>query len=156
MRKSIFVMLPITFILFSNLEAQAQEVESLNDRPYLALIKGDTANSCSFISADLLQRTADIVQALVFVRPGDSLEQVRYKMRFVPDEPNTTNTLQWKALAGGNYTEAIVNLRNNTAQSRTFAMAINYNQPNERRCQWEVRDPQQEIRFNPPTSPIQQ
>ncbi|BAZ66676.1 MAG: hypothetical protein KME28_10065 [Pelatocladus maniniholoensis HA4357-MV3] len=154
MRKSIFLILPVTFILFSKLDAQAQQVESLIDRPYLALVKGDTANSCSFISADLLQRTADIVQALVFVRPGDSLEEVRYKMRFVPDQPNATNTLQWTAVAGGNYTEAIVNLRNNSAQSRSFTMAINYNQPNERRCEWQVRDPQQEIPLNSPTSPL--
>jgi hypothetical protein len=156
MRKAVFLILPITLILSSNLGVQAQQVESLGDRPYLALVKGDTPNSCSFISADLLERAADIVKGLVFVRPDDSLERVRYKMRFVPDQPNATNVLQWTALAGGNYTQAIVNLRNNEVQSRNFIMAINYKQPNERRCQWEVREPQQEILLNSPTSPLGQ
>jgi hypothetical protein len=77
-------------------------------------------------------------------------------MRFVPDQPNATNMLQWTAVAGGNYTQAIVNLRNNSVQSRNFTMGINYNQPNERRCQWEVREPRQEILLDFPTSPLDQ
>ncbi|MER3492941.1 MAG: hypothetical protein C4323_11755 [Mastigocladus sp. ERB_26_2] len=160
MRKTVFLILPITLIFSSNFGAQAQQVESLRDRPYLALVKGDTPNSCSFISADLLERSADIVQGLLFVRSGsnlgDSLERVRYKIHFIPDQPNAINVLQWTAVAGGNYTQAIVTLRDNKVQSRNFTMAINYNQPNERRCQWEVREPQQEILLNSPTSPLDQ
>lgn len=151
MRKAVFLILPITLILFSNQRVQSQQAESSFDRPYLALVKGDTANSCSFISADLLERTADIVDDLLFVRPGDPPEWVRYKMRFVPDQ-SSGNALQWTGLAGGNYIKAVVNFRNNSVQSRSFTMAINYNQPNQKLCQWEVRETQQAIKLNSPTS----
>lgn len=50
--------------IFSPPEAQAQQVESSIDRPSLVLVKGDTSNSCSFVSTDVLERTADIVQGL--------------------------------------------------------------------------------------------
>ncbi len=156
MRKAIFLILPITFILFPSLRAQSQPVESSTDRPYLALVKGDTSNSCSFISADVLVRAADIVQGLLFVRPGDSPDQVEYKMRFPPERSDAGDALQWTASAGGNYTRAVVNFRDNRAQSRTFTMAINYNQPDEKRCQWEVRDPQQGTQPNSPASPLGQ
>jgi hypothetical protein len=105
MRKAILLILPITLILFPNQRTQAQRVESSFDRPYLALVKGDTPNSCSFISGDLLERTADIVQDLLFVRSGDSPQQVSYQVRFASDQPYTGNALQWTALAGGNYSE---------------------------------------------------
>ncbi|ARV59965.1 hypothetical protein BZZ01_16240 [Nostocales cyanobacterium HT-58-2] len=156
MRKAIFLILPITLILFSSHRAQAQRVESSFERPYLALVKGDVPNNCSFISADLLDRAADIVQDLEFVRSGDSPEQVRYKVRFIPDQPYGGNTLQWTAIAGGNYTKSVVNFRDNSVQSRTFTMAINYNQPNEKRCQWEIREIQQGIQPTSPTPPLGQ
>jgi hypothetical protein len=156
MRKAVFLILPIILILFPNFRAQAQRVESSFERPYLALVKGDTPNSCSFISTDLLERAADIVQGLLFVRPDDSPEWVSYKVRLIPDQPYARNTLQWTALAGGNYTKAVVNFRNNIVQDRTFTMAINYNQPNEKRCQWEVREAQQRIQSNSPASPVGQ
>lgn len=163
MKKAVFLILPITLIFFSHQKAQAQPVETSTDRPYLTLVKGDTPNSCSFISADLLERAANIVQNLLFVRSGDSLEEVKYKMRFLPDRSTTNNALQWTALAGGNYTNAIVNLRDNRAQSRTFTMAINYNQPNQKQCQWVVQEPQQQaqqpeqqMQFNAPASSLNQ
>lgn len=156
MRKAIFLILPIILILFPELGAQAQPVESSGDRPYLALVKGDTPNSCSFISTDVLTRTADIVQGLLFVRPGDSPDQVEYKMRFPPEQPYASNALQWTASAGGNYIRAVVDFSNNRVQSRNFTMAIDHNQPNEKRCQWEVREPQQEIQPNSPASPLGQ
>jgi len=156
MRTAIFLILPTTLILFPNFGAQAQQVESSIDRPYLVLVKGDTPNSCSFISTDILERSADIVQGLLFVRPGDSPDQVENKMRFPPEQPYTGNALQWTASAGGNYTRAVVNFGDNRTQSRTFTMAINYNQPNEKSCQWEVRDPQQGAQPNSPALPLGQ
>jgi hypothetical protein len=65
MRKAVFLILPITLIFSSNFGVQAQQIDSLVDRPYLALVKGDAPNNCSFISADLLERVADIVKGLV-------------------------------------------------------------------------------------------
>ncbi|NMG18410.1 hypothetical protein [Brasilonema bromeliae] len=153
MRKAVFLILPITLILFPSQRAQSQRVESSFDRPYLALVKGDTPNSCSFISGDFLERAADIVQDLLFVRPGDSPQQVSYEVRFVPDQPYARDALQWTALAEGNYTKAIVNFRDNRAQERIFTMAINYNQPNEKLCQWAVREPQQGTQSQSPASP---
>ena len=156
MRTTIFLLLPITLTLLPNWEAQAQPVETSTDRPYLALVQGDTPNSCSFISAALLDRASDTVADLEFVNPGDPPDQVRSKVRSIPDQASAGDTLQWTAQAGGNYTRAVVSFRNNRAQSRTFTMAINYNQPNEKRCEWEVREPQQRVQSNPSASPLGQ
>lgn len=144
MKKTISLILSIPLIFLLGNKAQAQPVQSANDRPYLALVKGDDGNnSCSFISADLLERTADVVRGLLFITPQDSREQVLNKMRFAPDQYNSANALQWTALAQTNYTKAAVSFDNKGVQRRTFTMAINYNQPNQRECQWEVRIPQQ-------------
>lgn len=156
MRTAAFLLLPITLILLPNFEAQAQPVESSIDRPYLALVTGDTPNSCSFISADVLERSASIVGDLLFVNPGDSPNLVKSKVRFPNDPVDAADIMQWTATAGGNYTRAVVNFRDNRVQSRTFTMATNYNQPNEKRCEWEVRDPQQRVQSNPPASPLGQ
>ncbi|GAA6617030.1 hypothetical protein [Scytonema sp. NUACC26] len=154
MKKAIFLILPMTLMVCSNLKVQAQRVDSSRERAYLALVKGDTPNSCSFMSADYLERVSDIVQDLLFVRPDDSPEWVRYKVRFTPDRDYARNALEWTAFAGGNYIKAVVDFRNNSVQSRTFTMAINYNQPNERRCQWLVREVGQEIQSNSSTSSL--
>ncbi|GAB1540520.1 hypothetical protein NUACC21_31890 [Scytonema sp. NUACC21] len=156
MRKALFLILPITLTLFPNFGAQAQRVDYSGEPAYLALVKGDTPNNCSFISADYLERVADIVEDLLFVRPGDSPEWVRNKVRFIPDQDDGRNALEWTALAGGNYTKAVVNFRDNSVRSRTFTMAINYNRPNEKRCQWEVREVQQNIQSSSPTSSLGQ
>lgn len=145
MKKAISLILSIPLIFLLGDKGQAQPVQSTTDRPYLALIKGDNnSNSCSFMSADLLERTADVVQGLLFITPQDSRDQVLYKMRFVPDQNNSANDLQWTALAQSNYTKATVSFGNNLVQRRTFTMATNYNQSNQRECQWEVRIPQQQ------------
>ncbi len=151
MKTAIFLILPITLIFFPSLRAQTQAVESSIDRPYLALITGDTPNSCSFISAAVLERAATIVGDLLFVNPGDSPDLARSKVRFSPDRIDASDALQWTATAGGNYTRAVVNFRDNRVQERTFTMATNYNQPNEKRCEWQVRDPQQRTQLNSPT-----
>ncbi|MUG98819.1 hypothetical protein F7734_43615 [Scytonema sp. UIC 10036] len=156
MKKAIFLILPMTLMVFPNFKVQAQRVDSSEQPAYLALVKGDTPNSCSFMSADYLERVSDIVEDLLFVRPDDSPEWVRYKVRFTPDREYARNALEWTGLAGGNYTKAVVNFRNNSVQSRTFTMAINYNQPNERQCQWEVREARQGIQPNSSTSSLNQ
>ena len=143
-----YLLLTAILIFFPKLEAQAQQVESSTDRPFLALVKGDTPNSCSFVSPDVLERTADIVQGLLFVQLRDSPDSVESKMRFTPDQPYKDGVLQWTAIAQGNYTKAVVNFGDNGATSRTFTMATNYNQPNEKRCQWEVQEPQQNTEEN--------
>lgn len=144
MKTTYFLLLASILSFLPNLEAPAQQVETSTDRPFLVLVQGDTANSCSFISADLLTRAADVVQSLLFVQPGDSPDAVESKMRFVPDQPLTDGRLQWTASSRGNYTNAVVNFRDNRADTRTFTMAVNYNQPNEKRCQWRVQEPLEE------------
>jgi hypothetical protein len=89
-----------------------------------------------------LERSADIAQGLLFVRSGDSPDQVKYKMRFVPDGAYANNTLQWTAIAGKNYTRADVSFDNNRVANRSFTMAVNYEQPEQKQCRWEVREPQ--------------
>lgn len=148
MRTVHYLLMTTILIFFPNLEAQAQQVESSTDRPFLVLVKGDTPNSCSFVAPDILERTADIVQGLLFVQLGDSPDSVESKMRFTPDQPYKDGVLQWTAIAQGNYTKAVVNFRDNSAASRTFTMATNYNQPDEKRCQWEVQEPQQNTEEN--------
>lgn len=143
-----YLILTTILIFFPNLAAQAQQVESSSDRAFLVLVKGDTPNSCSFVSPDVLERTADIVQGLLFVQLGDSPDSVESKMRFTPDQPYKDSILQWTAIAQGNYTQAVVNFRDNGVASRTFTMATNYNQPDEKRCQWEVKEPQQNTEEN--------
>jgi hypothetical protein len=71
-------------------------------------------------------------------------------MRFVPDEAYANNTLRWTAIAGHNYTQAVVNFKDNRVASRSFTMAVNYQQPEQKQCRWEVREPQ------PATQTIQQ
>ena len=152
MKKAISLILSIPLIFFFDNKVQAQPVESSYDRTKLVLVKGDNNNSCSFISADLLERAADIVQGLLSVTPLDNEQQVRYKMRFAPDQPNAHNPLEWTALAQRNYTKAVVYFGNNAVTRRTFTMAINYNQPNQKQCLWEVRQPSQRLEANPPVS----
>lgn len=156
MRIAIFPILSIALIFSPSLRAQAQPVESSIDRPQLVLVTGDTPNSCSFINADVLERGASIVGDLLFINSEDSLDQVRSKVRFAPDSVNAANTLQWTATAGGNYTRAVVNFQDNRVQQRTFTMATNYNQPNEKRCEWRVEDPQQRNQPNASTSTLGQ
>lgn len=151
MKTAIFSILSITLI-FSPSLAQAQPVESSIDRPRLVLVTGDTPNSCSFIRADVLERGAAIVGDLLFIDPEDTPEQVRSKVRFAPDSV-AGDALQWTATAGGNYTRAVVNFGDNRVQQRTFTMASNYNQPDEKRCEWQVEDPQQRTQPNSSTSP---
>lgn len=151
MRAAIFLLIPTTLVVTANFGAQAQEVETTIDRPFLTLVQGDEPKSCSFISPDILERSADLVQSLFFVQQGDSPDQVQYKMRFVPDQPYAGETLQWTAVAGQNYTRAAVNFSKSRVSNRTFTMAINYNQPDEKRCQWRVQEPQQ--RALPNSSP---
>ncbi len=147
MKKAISLILSIPLIFLLVNKGQAQQVQSILERPKLTLVRGDSNNnSCSFISGDLLERTADIVQGLLFITPQDSRDLVLYKMRFAPDQSNSGNVLQWTALAQTNYTKAVVSFGNNPqnpVQNRTFIMAINYNQPNQRQCQWQVLVPQQ-------------
>ena len=158
MRTAHYLLLSAILIFFPHLEAQAQQVESSTDRPSLVLVKGDTSNSCSFVSTDVLERTADIVQGLFFVQLGDSPDAVESKMRFTPDQPYGDSLLQWTAIAQGNYTKSVVNFADNGAASRTFTMATNYNQPDEKRCQWEVQEPQQnpEENFSTPDPSLSQ
>lgn len=144
MKAVIFLLLPVALSLLPDRELQAQQVETAADRPFLALVEGDTPNTCSFISADVLERSADMAQGLLFVRAGDSPDQVKYKMRFVPDRPYGNDVLQWTATAGQNYTRADVNFRDNRTTTRAFTMAVDYQQPNQRQCRWEVREPQQQ------------
>lgn len=141
-RVVIFPIVAIALIVFSSRKTPAQQVEASSDRPFLALVEGDAPNRCSFMSAEILERSADIAQGLLFVRTGDSPDQVRYKMRFVPDAAYANNTLQWTAIAGKNYTKADVNFDKDRATTRTFTMAINYQQPEQKQCRWEVREPQ--------------
>lgn len=144
MKSAISLVLPTTLMLLTNTGAQAQQqVETSIDRPFLALVEGDSPSSCSFISPAILERSADLVQGLFFVQRGDSPDQVQYKMRFIPDRSYAGEILEWTAVAGQNYTKASVNFNKSRVSSRTFTMAINYNQPNEKRCLWEVQEPQQ-------------
>jgi hypothetical protein len=142
MRAAIFPILAIALVFFPSGETLAQQVETGSDRPFLALVEGDADERCSFISAEVLERSADIAQGLLFVRTGDSPDQVKYKMRFVPDGAYANNVLQWTAIAGKNYTRADVNFNDNRAAARSFTMAINYQQPEQKQCRWEVREPQ--------------
>jgi hypothetical protein len=142
MKAAIFPIVAIALVLFSSREAPAQQIETGSDRPVLALVEGDAGDRCSFMSAEVLERSADIAQGLLFVRSGDSPDQVRYKMRFVPDEAYANDILQWTAIAGRNYTQADINFKDNRVASRSFTMAINYQQPEQKQCRWEVREPQ--------------
>jgi hypothetical protein len=142
MKAAIFPVLAIALVLLSSRETPAQQVETGSDRPFLALVEGDAGDRCSFMSAEVLERSADIAQGLLFVRSGDSPDQVKYKMRFVPDAAYANNTLQWTAIAGKNYTQADVGFDNNRATNRSFTMAVNYQQPEQKQCRWEVREPQ--------------
>ena len=89
-----------------------------------------------------MERSADLAQGLLFVRSGDSPDQVKYKMRFVPDEAYANDVLRWTASAGKNYTQADINFKDNRAANRSFTMAINHQQPEQKQCRWEVREPQ--------------
>jgi hypothetical protein len=142
MRAAVFPILAIALVLFSSRETPAQQVETGADRPVLALVEGDAGDRCSFISTEVLERSADIAQGLLFVRSGDAPDQVKYKMRFVPDGAYANNVLQWTAIAGNNYTRADINFDNNRATNRSFTMAVNYQQPEQKQCRWEVREPQ--------------
>lgn len=143
MLKAVFLVLPSTLILCTNYLALAQV--GVSSGPSLALIKGDTPTaatpSCSFISTSEL-KPVPIVQGLLFVQRGDPPDRAEAKMGFPPDRPYANDVLQWTAIRGGNYVRAVVNFRNNSALTRSFTMATNYKQPNEKRCQWEVQEEQ--------------
>ena len=147
MRYAVFLILPT--ILCANYSALAQE--DLSTGPSLVLVKGDTPNSptpsCSFISITEL-KPIPIVQGLLFVQLGDSPDRVEAKVGFLPDQPYANGILQWTAMKGGNYVKAMVNFRNNGALKRSFIMANNYKQPNEKQCQWEVQEEQQGTQQN--------
>lgn len=49
-----YLLLSAILIFFPNMEAEAQKVQTFTDRPYLVLVKGDTSDSCSFVSTDVL------------------------------------------------------------------------------------------------------
>lgn len=143
MRYAAFLILPTTLTLCTNYSALAQQ--DFSSGPSLVLVKGDTPNSstpsCSFISITEL-KPIPIVQGLLFVQLGDSPDRVEAKVGFSPDQPYTNDVLQWTAIKGGNYVRAMVNFRNNGALKRSFMMANNYKQPNEKQCQWEVQEQQ--------------
>ena len=154
MRTAVFLVLPTTLILCTNYGAQAQlGVTSGNS---LVLVKGDTPNSptpsCSFISATVL-RPVPIVQGLLFVQRGDPPDQVEAKMPFPPDQPYANDVLEWTATRGGNYIRAVVNFRNKSVLTRSFTMATNYKQPNEKQCQWEVQEEEQGTQQDSPLQP---
>ncbi len=107
----------------------------------LVLVKGDIPNSCSFISVTELE-SVPTVQRLLTVRPGSSPEQVGQEIGFQPDQPYNGGLMHWTAVRGGNYLRSVVNFRHSRAFSRSLTMAINYRQPNEKQCTWEVRSPQ--------------
>jgi hypothetical protein len=73
-------------------------------------------------------------------------------MGFPPDQPYANGVLQWTAIKGGNYVRAVVNFRNSGALKRSFTMATNYKQPNEKQCQWLVQE-EQGIQQNSPSQP---
>lgn len=137
MRKAIFLALPAALILCTNYSTFAQLGTAL------VLVKGDAPNSstptCSFTSATILS-PIPVVQGLLGVQRGDPPEQVEAAMGFPPDQPYTKETLQWTGERGGNYVQAVVNFRNNTVATRSFTMAINYKQSNEKQCRWEVQE----------------
>jgi len=148
MRTAFFLVLPTTLILSTTYCALAQV------GPALLLVKGDTSKqlkpSCSFISATQLV-PVPIVQTLLTVQPGDSPEQVEGKMGFASDQPYSNGVLQWTAVTGGNYARAVVNFRNQKALKRSFTMALNYKQPSEKQCQWEVKGIDEGIQQNSPS-----
>lgn len=151
--RTIFLLLSATFILCTSEGVRAQG--GVSSGPSLVLIKGDTPTptpSCSFISTTEL-RPVPIVQGLFFVQRGDPPDQVESKMGSTPDRPYANDVLQWTAVQGRNYVNAVVNFRNKVAQSRSLAMAINYQQPNEKRCQWEIREEETRPQENPNPSP---
>jgi len=139
MRTAFFLVVPTAAILCWSQGVLAQLGSSL------VLVQGDTPNSstpvCSFTSETVLA-PVPLVQGLLAVQTGDSPDQVVAEVRFPPDQPYANNVLQWTAQRGGNYVKAVVNFRNDAALNRSFTMAINYNQPNQRQCQWQVRDAQ--------------
>lgn len=141
------LILSTTLILSTNYGVQAQE--SVSSGSNLVLVKGDSTAAtptCSFISATVL-RPIPIVQGLLFVQRGDSPDRVEAKMGFLPDQPYANGVLQWTAMKGGNYVKAVVNFRNDGALTRSFTMVTKYKQPNEKQCQWEVRE-EQELQEN--------
>lgn len=118
----------------------------------LILVKGDTPNSCSFVS-DTILAPIPLVQGLLGVQPGDSPAQVAADLRFPPDQSYANGALQWTAVQGGQYVKAVVTFRNDGALKRFFTMATNYKQPNQKQCQWEIRDTQLGVPQNNLSSP---
>jgi hypothetical protein len=111
--------------------------------PNLLLVKGDNPSSskpsCSFISTTELV-PVPLVNRLLTIQPDYSPDEVAANMGFPPDQPYANRVLQWSALKGGNYAKAVVNFRNPKVSTRSFTMAINYQQPNQKQCQWLVQD----------------
>lgn len=140
MKTAFFLALPTTLILCTSQSVLAQLGTSL------VLVRGDTPNSspprCSFTSETILA-PIPIVQGLLGVQTGDPPDQVEANMRFSPDRPYANNVLQWTAVRGKHYVKAVVTFQNDGALKRSFTMAINYKQPNQKQCQWEVQDTQQ-------------
>lgn len=154
MKRAFFLLLSATFILCTNEGARAQG--GVSSGPSMVLIKGDTPTaptpSCSFISTTEL-RPVPIVQGLFFVQRGDPPDQVESKMGSTADRPYANDVLQWTAVQGRNYVSAVVNFRNKVVLSRSLTMAINYQQPNEKRCQWEIREEEFGPQENPSSQP---
>ena len=153
--RAILLFLSATFILCTNEGARAQGgVSSVG--PSLVLIKGDTptapTSSCSFVSTTEL-RPVPIVQGLFFIQRGDPPDRVESKMGSTPDRPYANDVLQWTAVQGRNYVNAVVNFRNKVALSRFLTMAIDYQQPNEKRCQWEVQEEETRLQENRSSQP---
>ena len=138
--KTAFFLALSTTCLFTSQSALAQLGTAL------VLVKGDVTNSstpsCSFTSETILA-PIPIVQGLMGVQAGDSPAQVQADMRFSPDRPYTKGVLQWTAVKGEHYVKAVVTFRNDSALKRSFTVAINYKQPNQKQCQWEIQDTQQ-------------
>jgi hypothetical protein len=93
------------------------------------------------------------VQGLLLILPGDLPNAVEAKMGS-PDRPYANDIMQWTAMEGGNYVRAVVKFRNNGALTRSFTMATNYQLPNEKQCQWEVRQEQFRTQQNSPSQPL--
>lgn len=140
MRTAFLLALPATLILCASQSVLAQLGTNL------VLVRGDTSNSskprCSFTSETILG-PIPLVQGLLGVQTGDPPDQVQSEMRFAPDRPYANSVLQWTAMKGGQYVKAVVTFRNDGAHTRSFTMAINYKQPNQKQCQWEVQETQQ-------------
>jgi len=135
MKFAVTLALFTTLILLKSYGAQAQTFRSL------MLVKGDTSNSCSFISTNELS-SVDIAQRLLGIVPGYSPLEVETQMGFPSDQPYAGGMLRWTNALEGNYVRAMVIFRNNGATTRLLTMGNNYQQSNQKQCSWVVKDSQ--------------